>query len=133
MLPLFDVAERLLPWRHFQDSDELSAVFSPWGMDLVQMKRECGDQKTGSAQIGDIRIWATSLTGQYRVRTGLPDRSVLMQFNLGRHQTRRIGNVLIGHDDVLAGFAGLDMTGVLTENHCGISFVLPDAVVGEAL
>jgi AraC family ethanolamine operon transcriptional activator len=117
----------------FDDSDELAAAFAAWGTQLTQLRGEAGDQWTASATLDRLRIWSTYLTGRYRVRAGLPQRTVLVQFDLGAGGTRRLGGKALAADDVLVGFAGLELDGVLTEGHHGLSFVLPEYVVAGAI
>ncbi|TXL70876.1 helix-turn-helix domain-containing protein [Vineibacter terrae] len=113
------------PRTHFRDTDELAAVYKTWGMDVVQLKAESGDSWTASEPLGDLRVWASSLTGRYSVRTGLPPGTVLVQINSGRHGSRRIGGMELQGSDILAGFAGLGLTGIVDQQDRGTSFVMP--------
>src|SRR5262245_55200012 len=119
--------------RQFRDSDDLAASFASWGMDLAQLSRESGRHWAAAGTLGPLGIWTTELTGGYRVRTGLPKGSVLLQLDLASNGSRRLGSVRLAGDDVLVGLAGAELDGVLAGQHHGISFVLPQALVVEAL
>lgn len=132
--PLARQHERVgFPRTYFRDCDELAAAYRAWGMDVVQLKAETGDSWTASDQLGDLRVWASSVTGSYGVRTGLPPGTALMQIHSGPHGRRRIGGMELGNSDILAGFAGLELTGIVDQQRRGISFVMPIDTVTAAL
>ena len=119
--------------REFSDSDQLAAAFASWGMDLTQLKPESGTHWTASGRLGALGIWTTALTGGYRVRTGLPKGTFLLQLDLASNQSRRLGSVRLAGDDILVCPAGAELDAVLVGQHHGISFILPQALVVEAL
>ncbi|WP_178133386.1 helix-turn-helix domain-containing protein [Vineibacter terrae] len=121
------------PRTRFRDSDELAAVYRAWGMDVIQLNAETGDSWTATGQLGDLRVWATSFTGRYGIRTGLPPGSALVQISSGQHGGRRIGGLELQRNDILAGFAGLEITGIVNQQHRGTSFVMPLHYVTDAL
>jgi AraC family transcriptional regulator, ethanolamine operon transcriptional activator len=124
-----------VPFRRvdFSDSDELASSFATWGMELTQLGRESAAGWTASGGLKNLNVWTTVLTGRYRVRTGLPRQSVLLQLDLASSGSRRLGKNTLAGDDILVGFAGAEIDGVVTEHHHGMSFVIPQELVNEAL
>ncbi|TXL69489.1 helix-turn-helix domain-containing protein [Vineibacter terrae] len=121
------------PRTSFRGPDELAAVYRTWDMDVVQLKPETGDSWTASEQLGDLRVWASSLTGRYGVRMGVPPQTVLVQISSGQSGSRRIGGMELQTSDILAGFAGLELIGIVNQQQRGTSFVMALQSVRQAL
>jgi AraC family ethanolamine operon transcriptional activator len=117
----------------FTDPDELEAVFKVWGMEVSALSRETGEHWTAFASLEELRFWATRLTGRYRVRSGTPAGSVLVQLDLGGNISRRVRGTLLDGDDILVGFGRTELEGVLAGPHDGMSFVVPEQLVRDAL
>lgn len=102
-------------------------------MGVSLLSRETGDHWTASANLDEVHFWTTRLTGSYRVRTGTPNGVVLLQFDLSGNTSRRIRGTTLGGDDILVASARTELEGVLTGPHHGVSLVVPDDVVTDAL
>ncbi|HEX2888664.1 helix-turn-helix domain-containing protein [Vineibacter terrae] len=102
-------------------------------MDVVQLNAETGESWTAYDELGELRVWATSFTGRYGFRTSTPPGTVVMQINSGRHGSKRVGGIELQGSDILAGFAGLDLTGVVNRQQRGTSFVMPLESVTSAM
>jgi AraC family ethanolamine operon transcriptional activator len=127
-LPPQGAANRL----RFQDTGDLEAAFKTWGMEVSALSRESGEHWTDFANLEELRLWTTRLTGRYRVRSGTPPGTVLLQLDLGRNRSRRVRGTLLDGDEILVGFGRAELDGVLAGPHEGASFVVPEALVSDA-
>lgn len=102
-------------------------------MRLTQTAAETGEHWVTSGPLNDLGIWTTCLNGKYRIRTGLPGQSLLLQFNIVARETRRIGSTSLAGDDIVVGLPGCELDGLIAGQHQGMSLVIPDALAMEAL
>lgn len=124
---------RSVEWTSFNGPEEFAAAFRDWGMEVTQLGAETGEHWVASSRLGSLQFWATHLTGRYRIRTALPERMVLMQLDLGPSGTRCVGGSQLAKNDILVGFGRAEVEGVLTGQHHGVSFIVPEPIVAEAL
>jgi AraC family ethanolamine operon transcriptional activator len=122
-----------LHWLEFDDSDALTAMLAPWGVELTQFSRLRGKGRFGWARLSDLDVRAVAVTGSHHVGGALPAGNVTLQIDFGSNGARRVGGQALDTDDIMVGFAGASIDFTSAERHCGMNFGVPQAVVTEAV
>ncbi len=117
----------------FSDSDGLAEAFRNWGVEALQLSRAEGENWTVAARLERLMFRATSASGRYRVRGGLPAGGIILQFDAGSDGPRHYGGLALDRGDVVVGFAGAQFDYVSPDHHRGMNFSLPEAVAAAAL
>ena len=116
----------------FHDVDQLVAAYGG-SQAMMRLGRHKGEGVITSANLLTLRFRAARISGAVRMQGTTPAGHAAVQIDLGSSSDRHHNGQLVGTGDIVAHLGRTDYDFVSASEHRGMTLILPDSVVLDAL